>query len=166
MPRKKKHRNPEYSLHVFHYFDERIRKVLQVFLVQTVKEFTSFTYEILLDVMLKERTIHLKILGLRTTPLTMPGVGPAQGRKDFMDLLGLYQLNVVKLDGETNEFQIDVSPSRIVITGSPVATFVTVSDKPVLIPLPRDSLAYQCTSEPCVLVSCKLAPLRSMATVL
>jgi hypothetical protein len=133
MSRKKKQRHPEYSLHVFHHFDERLRKVLQVFLVETVKEFTSFNYEILLDVALQERIIQLKILGLRTTALTMPGVGPAQGRKDFTDLSGTYQLHVIKLDGETNEFQVDISPSSIIITGSPATPFITVSDEPMLL---------------------------------
>jgi hypothetical protein len=131
MPRRKKHRDPEYSLHVFHYVDERIRKVLQVFLVQTVKEFTSFNYEILLDVAVQDRTIQMKILGLRTTPLIMPGVGPARGRRDFTDLRGSYQLNVFKLDGATNEFQVDLTPSSITITGTPTSPFITVSNKPV-----------------------------------
>jgi hypothetical protein len=131
MPRKKKHREPEYSLHVFHYFDERVRKILQVFLVQTVKEFTSFNYEILLEVAVQDRTIQMKILGLRTTPLIMPGVGPARGRRDFSELRGLYQLNLIKLDGETNEFQVDLSPSSISITGNPATPFITVSNKPV-----------------------------------
>ena len=131
MPRKKKQRLPEYSLHVFHHFDERIRNTLQVFLVQTIKEFTSFNYDILLDVTIQDRTIQLKILGLRTNALTMPGVGPAQGRIDFTDLHGSYQLHVVKLDGEANEFQVDLTPSTIVVTGSPDSPFITVSHKPV-----------------------------------
>jgi len=131
MPRRKKHRDPEYSLHVFRHFDERIRKVLQVFLVQTIKEFTSFNYEILLDVSLQDRTIQMKILGLRTTPLIMPGVGPARGRRDFMDLVGTYQLNIMKLDGETNEFLVHLSPSSISITGTPASPFITVSNEPV-----------------------------------
>jgi hypothetical protein len=131
MPRRKKHRDPEYSLHVFHHFDERIRKVLQIFLVQTVKEFTSFNYEILLDVAVQDRTVQMKILGLRTTPLIMPGVGPARGRRDFTDLRGSYQLNVIKLDGVTNEFQVDLTPSSISISGTPTSPFITVSNKPV-----------------------------------
>jgi len=133
MPRRKKHRNPEYSLHVFHYFDERVRKVLQVFLVQTVKEFTSFNYEILLDVAIQDRTIQMKILGLRTTPLIMPGVGPARGRRDFTNLHGSYQLNVFKLDGETNEFQVNLTPSSISISGTPASPFITVSNKTVVL---------------------------------
>ncbi len=131
MPRRKRHRDQEYSLHVFHHLDERIRKVLQVFLVQTVKEFTSFNYEILLDVGVQDRTIQMKILGLRTTPLIMPGVGPARGRWDSTDLRGSYHLNVIKLDGETNEFDVALTPSSISITGSPASPFITVSNSPV-----------------------------------
>ena len=133
MARRRKHREPEYSLHVFHHLDERIRKVLQVFLVQTVKEFTSFNYEILLDVAIQDRTIQMKILGLRTTPLIMPGVGPARGRRDFAELRGLYHLNVIKLDGETNEFQVNLTPSSIFITGNPTSPFITVSNEPMVL---------------------------------
>ena len=133
MPRRKKHRDPEYSLHVFHHFDERTRRDLQVFLVQTAKEFTSFNYEILIDAVLRERLIQVKILGLRTTPMIMPGVGPAHGRRDFTNLSGPYQLSIIKLDGETNDFNISFSPSRIEIGGSPVHPFITVSNSPVML---------------------------------
>ena len=131
MPRRKKHRDPEYSLHLFHHFDERTRRALQVFLVQTIKEFTSFNYEILLYAVLRELLIQLKILGLRTTPLIMPGVGPARGRRDFTGLLGSYHLSVIKLDGETNDFRIDVTPIRINVRGNPEHPFIIVSNSPV-----------------------------------
>jgi hypothetical protein len=131
MPRKKKHREPEYSLHVFHHYDERTRRALQVFLVQTIKEFTSFNYEIMLDGALRERLIQLKILGLRTTPLIMPGVGPAKGHHDFLNLHGVYNLSVIKLDGETNEFEVNVEPAHIDIHGDPAHPFILVSNVPV-----------------------------------
>jgi hypothetical protein len=131
MPRKKKHRDPEYSLHVFHYYDDQTRRALQVFLVQTVKEFTSFNYEILLDAVMRERLIQLKILGLRTTPMIMPGVGPAKGRCDHTNLRGSYTLSVIKLNGETNDFQVDVTPTQISIHGTPMNPFIIVSSTPV-----------------------------------
>lgn len=131
MLRKKKNRAPEYSLHVFHHFDERTRRSLQVFLVQTIKEFTSFGYEILLDAVLRERLIQLKILGLRTTPLIMPGVGPAKGYRGFTNLKGSYVLSVIKLDGETNDFQVDVTPSHMGIKGDPAHPFILVSNTPI-----------------------------------
>lgn len=130
MPRKKKQHDPEYSLHVFHHFDERTHRTLQVFLVQTIKEFTSFNYEILLDAALREKAIHLKILGLRTTPLIMPGIGPARGQRDFTDLRGAYELNVIKLDGETNQFHLDVATSRITVKGEHTHPFIIVSTRP------------------------------------
>jgi len=131
MPRKKKQHDPEYSLHVFHYYDDQTRRELQVFLVQTVKEFTSFTYEILLDAVMRERLIQLKILGLRTTPLIMPGVGPAKGHRDFTNLRGSYSLSVIKLDGETNDFQVDVTATQISIKGNPAHPFILISNTPV-----------------------------------
>ena len=131
MPHKKKHHYPEYSLHIFHHFDERTRKTLQVFLVQTIKEFTSFNYEILLEAALEDRCIHLKILGLRTTPLIMPGIGPARGRRDFTNLRGSYELDVMKLDRETNQFRLDVTSSRIAVKGTPTHPFIIVSTNPI-----------------------------------
>jgi hypothetical protein len=131
MPRRKKHRDPEYSLHVFHYYDDQTRRALQVFLVQTIKEFTSFNYEILLDAVMRERLIQLKILGLRTTPMIMPGVGPAKGRCDYANLKGSYNLSVIKLNGETNDFQVDVTPTQISIQGNPAHPFINVSSTPV-----------------------------------
>jgi hypothetical protein len=136
MSRKKKHREPEYALHVFHHVEERTGESAVVFLVRTIKEFTSFNYEILLDALLEERTIRLKIFGLRTTPLIMPGVGPAVGRRDFAHLSGSYALHVIKLDGETNEFKLDVTGSQITVDGSPQRDFITLSNAPVELPQP------------------------------
>jgi len=134
MKGKRKRRDPEYALHVFHREDERTGKTSVAFLVRTVKDFTSFNYEILLDASIQEQTIRLKILGLRTTPLIMPGIGPARGMREFENLRGLYTLNVLKPDGETNEFQLSVTSSQITLDGSPLRPFILVSSEPVFLP--------------------------------
>lgn len=134
MKGKRKHRDPEYALHVFYHDDERTGKTSVVFLVRTVKDFTSFNYEILLETSITERTIRLKILGLRTTPLIMPGIGPARGIREFDKLTGSYTLNVIKPDGETNEFRLLVEPTRITLNGSPLRPFVFVSNEPLYLP--------------------------------
>jgi len=134
MKGKKKRRDPEYALHVFHREDERTGKTSVAFLVRTVKDFTSFNYEILLDASIAERTIRLKILGLRTTPLIMPGIGPARGMREFDNLNGSYVLTVIKPDGETNEFQLHVDPSRITLDGSPLKPFILVYSGQVSLP--------------------------------
>jgi hypothetical protein len=134
MKAKRKRREPEYALHVFHREDERTRKILVTFLVRTVKDFTSFNYEILLDASIQEQSIRLKILGLRTTPLIMPGIGPARGTREFENLRGRYALIVVKPDGDTNEFELNVTPSLITLDGSPLRPFILVSNEPLFLP--------------------------------
>jgi hypothetical protein len=133
MTAKRKRRDPEYALHVFHHEAERSGKTAVAFLVRTVKDFTSFNYEILLDAKIQERTVRLKILGLRTTPMIMPGIGPARGMREFENLQGKYELVVVKPDGETNEFQLSIASSQITLGGSPVRPFILVSSEPAVL---------------------------------
>lgn len=131
---RKKRRDPEYVLHSYHHTDERTGNPAIVFHVRTVKEFTSFNYEILLDCSVLERTIQLRIIGLRTTPLIMPGMGPAQGRKELEHLNGAYTLVVRKPDGETNQFNLHVLPDRITMDGSPARPFILISNEPIHLP--------------------------------
>ncbi|MEK6756139.1 MAG: hypothetical protein AABZ02_08315 [Bacteroidota bacterium] len=131
---KRRHREPEYALHIFRHLDERTQKTSVVFLLQTTKEFTNFNYQILLDASLDNRAIQLRILGLRTTPLIMPGVGPARARKDFANLEGVYKLSVTKLDGESNQFRLHISRTQVKIDESPPRPFVVISNVPVELP--------------------------------
>ena len=45
----KKKRDPDYTLNIFHHYDEKTKQNVAVFLVQTTKIFVSFRYEILLE---------------------------------------------------------------------------------------------------------------------
>jgi hypothetical protein len=128
---KKRRREPEYSLHVFRETNERSRDACIVFLIETTKEFTNFNYQVLLDASVSDRTIQLKILGLRTTPLIMPGVGPARGRKDLIGLLGNYDLQVTKLNGESNHFRLHISRSQVRVDEAPASPFILISNQPV-----------------------------------
>jgi hypothetical protein len=130
MARRKRH-DPEYVLHVFHHHDERTQQKSIAFVLQTTKEFTNFNYQILLDASLSSNMILVRILGLQTTPLTMPGVGPARGRVEFIDLHGSYALNIMKLDGETNQFRLQITPTKILVQEAPPQPFVLVSHEPV-----------------------------------
>jgi hypothetical protein len=128
---RRKHHDPEYVLHVFHHLDERTQQKSIAFVLKTTKEFTNFNYQILLEASLYSNTILLRVLGLQTTPLTMPGVGAARGRVDFVDLRGSYILNVGKLDGETNQFRLHITPTKILVEEAPSQPFVLVSHEPV-----------------------------------
>ena len=133
---KKKRKAPEYTLNIFLQWDERTKKQTVVFLVRTTKEFTNFNYDILLESSFKENELRLKILGLRTTPLIMPNIGPAQGYRQFELGDGPCSLIVEKIDGEKNFFRLIVSPDRIEIVESDPHPFLLVSNKSIPFPHP------------------------------
>jgi hypothetical protein len=130
MPSKKK-RDPDYTLNIFHYYDEKTRRNVVVFLIQTTKIFTSFRYEILFEDKLDGHDINLKITGLHVPELLMPQVGPAQGRRDYTNLEGTYSIIVTKQDKTINEFSVDISPSKIDIKHKPQKPFILISSEPV-----------------------------------
>jgi hypothetical protein len=128
---RKRHHDPEYILRVFHHQDERTQQKNIAFVLETTKEFTNFNYQILLDATTFSNTIVLRILGLQTTALTMPGVGAARGRAEFANLHGFYVLNIVKLDGEANQFRLHFTPAKISVVEAPPQPFVVLSPEPV-----------------------------------
>ena len=128
---KKKGREPEYSLNIFHHYDEKIKRNVIVFLVQTIRIFVSFRYEILLEEAVQGSVIDLKIVGLHVPELLMPQTGPAAGRRDFKELQGSYTLNISKQDKTLNIFQIEILPDSVEIRQKPGNAFLIVSNEPV-----------------------------------
>ena len=127
----KKKRDPDYSLNIFHHYEEKTKQNVVVFLVQTTKIFVSFRYEILLENELIGNEINLRITGLHIPELLMPQTGPAQGRCDYKNLDGLFKLTVTKQDKTANEFSVQISPAKIDIIHKPRAPFIIVSNDPV-----------------------------------
>jgi len=127
----KQKRDPDYTLNIFHHYDEKTKRNVVVFLVQTTKIFVSFRYEILLENELDENEINLRITGLHVPELLMPQTGPAQGRFDHTDLNGLYKLTVTKQDKTVNEFSVQISHSKIDILHKPRSPFILISSDPV-----------------------------------
>ncbi|MGD1044168.1 MAG: hypothetical protein ABR936_02445 [Bacteroidota bacterium] len=127
----KKKRDPDYTLNIFHHFDEKTKRDVVVFLVQTTKIFVSFRYEILIDNELIDHEINLRITGLHIPELLMPQTGPAQARCDYTNLNGIYKLTVTKQDKTVNEFSVHISPAKIDIKHKPRVPFIIVSSDPV-----------------------------------
>jgi hypothetical protein len=127
----KKKRGPDYILNIFHHYDEKTKRNVVVFLVQTTKIFVSFRYEILLEAEIVGKEIHLRITGLHVPELLMPQTGPAQGRRDFTHLEGTYHLVVTKQDKTVNEFSVDISPTSIDIKQLSKTPFILISNDPV-----------------------------------
>jgi hypothetical protein len=130
MTRKKK-RDPDYTLNIFHHYDEKTKRNVVMFLVQTTKIFVSFQYEILLMEELVGDEINLRITGLHIPELLMPHTGPAQGRCAYSKLDGVYKLIVTKQDKTVNEFSVQISPATVDILHRPRAPFIIVSSDPV-----------------------------------
>jgi hypothetical protein len=127
----KKKRDPDYTLNIFHHYNEKTKQNVIVFLVQTTKIFVSFRYEILLEDKLVDHEINLRITGLHIPELLLPQTGPAQGRCDYSSLNGLYKLTVTKQDKTVNEFSVQISQATIDILHKPRAPFIIVSSDPV-----------------------------------
>ena len=127
----KRKRDPDYTLNIFHHYDEKTKKDVVVFLVQTTKIFVSFRYEILLEVEYAGNEINVRITGLHVPELLMPQTGPAQGRCDYTNLNGLYKLTVTKQDKTENEFSVQISQTKIDILHKPRYPFILVSSDPV-----------------------------------
>jgi hypothetical protein len=127
----KKKRDPDYTLNIFHHYDEKTKRNVIVFLVQTIRIFVSFRYEILLEDEIADKEIRLHIKGLHVPELLMPQTGPAQGQRDYEKLEGTYHLTVIKQDKTINEFSIQISPESIDIKEKPKTSFIIVSNDPV-----------------------------------
>lgn len=128
---KNKKRDPDYSLNIFHHYDEKTKRNVVVFLIQTMKIFVSFRYEILLEDELSDHTIKLNITGLHVPGLLLPQTGPAQGRRDFTNLNGIFTIIVVKQDKTVNEFLVHITPTRIDIKQKPRNPFILISNDPI-----------------------------------
>ena len=127
----KRKRDPDYTLNIFHHYDEKTKRNVVVFLVQTTKIFVSFRYEILLEDEYAGNEIKLRITGLHVPELLMPQTGPAQGRCYYTNLNGLYKLTVTKQDKTENEFSVQISQAKIDILHKPRYPFILVSSDPV-----------------------------------
>ena len=112
MPRKKTKSQPEYLLRVFHYHPETGTPTVAV-VIETLKEFVSFLYEVLLEDQRTENDISIKIMGLHAPVSVMPGSGPARGTRLYPSLSGTITMQIKKLGGKKNEFEFIVWEFRV-----------------------------------------------------
>ncbi|MDE3057718.1 MAG: hypothetical protein KGJ59_07165 [Bacteroidota bacterium] len=123
---KKKHKGLEYRVLVTPTFDETLKKAGTLFLIETVKQFSNFNYEVVVeDHRLNETTIW-SLHGLRTPELSMPSVGAAQFRKIYFDVKGKHNFILRKADGEENLFTMKISPSSVSILIQPEHLFASI----------------------------------------
>jgi len=128
MSEKKKH-EPEYTLHILHTTDPDTGKAVTAFVVQTVREFVSFKYEIPLESTLEGNEIHLKIHGLRVPENLVPGRGRARGLVFCRRLKGKFDLFVTNVDGIMNKFFLTITGRAFDVKKTAKQPFVVYSEE-------------------------------------
>jgi len=107
-------------------YDETLKKAGTMFLIETVKQFSSFSYEIVVEETREDKLLTWALHGLRAPELLMPSFGGAQFRKVYFDLKGVQTFILKKIDGEMNEFKLKISPSSVTVQSIAGKPFVSV----------------------------------------
>jgi hypothetical protein len=126
----KKH-EPEYTLHIFHAADPETSEAVIAFVVRTTREFVSFMYEIPLETRVSDRSIELRIHGLRVPENLVSGKGQARGAALLRKLKGEFELAVTNVDGAINRFSINVTPNEILVKKLSKKPFIVYSVEPI-----------------------------------
>ncbi|OGV23540.1 MAG: hypothetical protein A3J84_08105 [Ignavibacteria bacterium RIFOXYA2_FULL_37_17] len=108
----------EYLCKAFYKYDESVKKQYCVIAIETVVEFTSFSYEVSVEVVKEKNILNFILMGLKAKTNVVPVVQPARTELLFEDLIGDYTINVVKQDGaiNTGEFHFNIYKKEILLT--------------------------------------------------
>jgi len=83
-------------------YDEKLKKQFCAFAIETLVEFTSFAYEVSVEVIREKNIFYFIVTGLKARMDAIPSIQPARNELLFEDLVGIYVVNVVKQDGAIN----------------------------------------------------------------
>jgi hypothetical protein len=98
----------EYTLNIFPAYSTETRRDCVRFLFRTTEEFNHFQYRIAVEEKIQKGCLVFAIRGLKAKGL-LPGVGVAQTAIDLFDLMGSYDVDVIKPGEITNNFRLNIS---------------------------------------------------------
>jgi hypothetical protein len=113
----------EYRLLMVRRMSERDKTMETFVALRTTLEFRNFLYEIIVEPIAAEQTLHLKIHGLRAPQVTIPGTGPAKFSATFGDLHGRYEVIITKPNGEENAFTVHIANDHVEVEKGPRKKF-------------------------------------------
>jgi hypothetical protein len=124
MPRKLPRIEPQFKydfiLYVSTGFDEVRKQKFLKFLFETTQHFLAFTYELDVDVIVEDKAITFKILGLKSPNLPISKPGPARFEYNFYNYSnGIYTLTIIKKQNVKNVFKISITGDDICLKGEP-----------------------------------------------
>ena len=130
MSEKKKH-EPEYVLHILHTKHPETGADVTAFIVQTVREFVSFSYDIPLESTIVGQEIKINIGGLRVPENLVPGKGQARGIYYHRRLKGTYDVLVTNVDEAVNRFEVTFGPNTTEVKKASRKPFIVYSERQI-----------------------------------
>lgn len=127
MPIKKQ--SIEYRLLVQPTFDASVNKEGILFLLETSKQFTNFSYVIDVKETVAGTTIVWKLHGLRAPSMNMPSTGTAQYSKVYFDLGKEMEFTLVKNEKVTASTTLNFSRSSVKTSNSIVRFLKIYTDE-------------------------------------
>ena len=121
-----KERLPTYRLTIGSRIDERDRKPLTVFTLETMREFTSFQYDLVVRELFTGDALRFAITGLTPPDISMRRGGPARYSRELSDLNGTYDITVEGLDKKEETFAVRINGRSIELLHAPPRSFVQV----------------------------------------
>jgi hypothetical protein len=113
----------EYRLFITPHRDDHERYATSIRL-ETSKLFASFPYELSVEESLDERSLKLRVTGLKAPHLTIPSPGHAHWSKTIEGLEGIFDVSVEGLDGKINSFRVKIQPTKVELLEVPAQRFV------------------------------------------
>lgn len=126
MARQEHKENSEYRLLITPQYNERGQKYTTLFVLETVKFFASFRYDLSVEETVDKKTIKYRVLGLKTPHLSLPATGHAQFMREYDNLKGTYEVVVEGLDGKSNTFSVRIAPQQVRLMSTPSQSFISV----------------------------------------
>ena len=123
---KPKKQSPEYRLLIAPQFSEIDRTNKTLFLLETTRLFTNFTYELSVEEHLDGKVIRFNILGIRPPQLSLPAIGPARFTREYENLRGIFEVVIQGLDGSLTSCSVQIQPKRVKLLKSPSKKFVDI----------------------------------------
>ncbi|MCZ6776063.1 MAG: hypothetical protein O7D34_06375 [Ignavibacteria bacterium] len=121
-----KKQSPEYRLLIAPQFSEIDQTNKTLFLLETTRLFTNFTYELSVEEHLDGKVIRFNILGIRPPQLSLPAIGPARFTREYENLRGIFEVVIQGLDGSLTSCSVQIQPKRVKLLKSPSKKFVDV----------------------------------------
>ncbi len=106
--------------------DEQQQEVKLVIDIRTIKEFTSYQYELVVTDSLEGDTLSLNIVGLRAPKTNVPTIGYAVYNKAFDHPTTIKKLIIKKMDKKENVFGVRITEHKTTVKSFPEDAFIEI----------------------------------------